>query len=139
MGRIGLEGPFFLASLEETLAFGQEMASRLPSSTVIALSGDLGAGKTTFVQGLALGLGILEPIQSPTFILLNAYNKLFHFDLYRMKNSADFLQLGFDEYFEADGICAIEWAERIHDILPPKTIFIHFRYEGNGRMAEVRS
>ena len=114
------------------------MAGSLPSKAVLALSGDLGAGKTTFVQGLAEGLGIQERIQSPTFVLLNIYEGLKHFDLYRMKTSSDFTQLGFDEYFETDGICAIEWPERIQDILPPDTIYIHFTHEKEGRLAVIR-
>lgn len=138
MGRIGLKYP--LSSYEETVAFGRKMATLLPSNTVLALSGDLGAGKTTFVQGLALGLGISESVQSPTFVLLNIYqDRLFHFDLYRLKNAADFTSLGFEEYFEKGGICAIEWAERVSELLPKKTVFIHFSYEGAQRVAEVLS
>jgi tRNA threonylcarbamoyladenosine biosynthesis protein TsaE len=115
------------------------MGPLLPANTILALSGDLGAGKTTFVQGLALGLDIQEPIQSPTFILLNAYDPLYHFDLYRLKTSSDFTNLGFEEYFHKGGICAIEWPDRIADLLPPGTIHIHFSYEKNGRIATVKS
>ncbi|PIS02635.1 MAG: tRNA (adenosine(37)-N6)-threonylcarbamoyltransferase complex ATPase subunit type 1 TsaE [Chlamydiae bacterium CG10_big_fil_rev_8_21_14_0_10_42_34] len=114
------------------------MAKELPKNTVIALSGDLGAGKTTFVQGLAQGLGISEPIQSPTFVLLNLYEGLCHFDLYRLKNSKDFTSLGFEEYFEGKGICAIEWPDRIENILPTKTVYIDLSYDGDKRIAEVR-
>lgn len=139
MGRIRLDPQYWLSSHEDTIAFGRMVASSLPSQAILALSGDLGAGKTTFVQGLALGLNIQEPIQSPTFILLNVYDRLFHFDLYRLKNSADFTQLGLEEYFEKEGICAIEWPERIHDLLPPETLHLHFSYTPQGRLAEVRS
>src|SRR5579872_5336440 len=121
MGRIRLN------SAEDTLSFGVDMAHRLPPDAILALTGDLGAGKTTFVQGLARGLGITEPIQSPTFVLLNIYNdRLFHFDLYRLK-PGDFTHLGFDEYFHK-GICAIEWPDRLGE-WPPNTIHIHFKYE----------
>lgn len=137
MGRVGLIEKYTLSSTEETIAFGRKMASLLPPNTVIALSGNLGAGKTTFVQGLALGLGIQEPVQSPTFVLLNAYKNLYHFDLYRLKTSADFTSLGFDEYFHKGGICAIEWPDRIADLLPPNTVRIHFDYEDNGRTVTV--
>lgn len=136
MGRIGLTYP--LASYEETLAFGRKMASLLPRNSILALSGDLGAGKTTFVQGLALGLGIEEVVQSPTFVILNAYqDRLFHFDLYRLKKPSDFTSLGFEEYFQKEGICAIEWPDRIAPLLPPGTLFLHFSYSGTGRTAEV--
>lgn len=138
MGRIGLTpGHYPLKSSEETLAFGSFVASVLPQNAILALSGNLGAGKTTFVQGLALGLGISEPIQSPTFILLNVYEGLAHFDLYRLKHASDFMSLGFDEYFGTKTICAIEWPDRIQEILPSQTIFIHFDYEKEGRIAIV--
>jgi len=131
MGRIRL------ASTEETIAFGRKMAAELPSRTILALSGNLGAGKTTFVQGLALGLGIKELVQSPTFVLLNVYDRLFHFDLYRLKSSADFTNLGFDEYFEKEGLCAIEWPDRIQGLLPPEAISIHFSHENGMRTATI--
>ncbi len=137
MGRIGLI--VSLSSAEQTLAFGQEMAALLSPNAILALSGDLGAGQTTFVQGLALGLGIHEPVQSPTFVLLNDYGRLYHFDLYRLKRGADFTTLGFEEYFQKGGICAIEWPERIQELLPPDTIHIHFSYKEEGRLAEVKS
>ena len=136
MGRIGLN--VNLTSPDETLAFGRKMATQLPPGTILALSGDLGAGKTTFVQGLAQGLGIVGPVQSPTFVLLNIYEGLYHFDLYRLKNSTDFTKLGFEEYFHKGGICAIEWPDRIAGILPPETVYIDFSYEKNGRAAAVR-
>lgn len=127
-----------LAAPEKTLLLGKWLAPHLPSSAILALSGDLGAGKTTFVQGLALGLEIEEPIPSPTFTYLNLYQgirSLFHFDLYRMKTSADFLGLGFEEYFEREGICAIEWPERIWELLPPHTLSIDFAHGDSNRIA----
>jgi len=135
MGRVGLN----LDTAEDTIAFGKKMASMLPKNAVVALSGDLGAGKTTFVQGLALGLGIKEPIQSPTFVLLNLYKGLYHFDLYRLKNESDFTSLGFEEYFEKDGICVIEWPDRIAKILPPGTVHIEFIYKQEQRIAVIKS
>ncbi len=118
------------------LRFGEEMALTLPKNAILALHGELGSGKTTFVQGLAVGLGILEPIQSPTFVLLNLYEKLAHFDLYRLQNEGDFHNLGFDEYFEKIMV-AIEWPERIQKTLPPSTIHIYFYHENEGRNVEV--
>ena len=137
MGRIGLvRGIYPLTSTNETFSFGKQVASHLPKNAILALTGNLGAGKTTFVQGLAQGLGIEEAIQSPTFILLNLYEGLAHFDLYRLKTAADFINLGFEEYF-ADHICAIEWPEKILDILPPTTIRIHFEYDNERRIATI--
>lgn len=125
-----------LSSAEETIEFGKFLASCLSPGSILALSGDLGSGKTTFVQGLAIGLGINVPIQSPTFVFLNHYSgavPLYHFDLYRMRGIDDFLGLGFEEYFDAGGICAIEWSERIAPLLPPYARHITFTYGENGR------
>ena len=129
-----------LSSSEDTISFGKHYASLLPAGSIIALSGDLGAGKTTFVQGIAQGLSISESVQSPTFNYLNIYHgalPLYHFDLYRMKGPSDFFSMGFEEYFNSDGITVIEWAERLDGMLPPHTLFIHFCYDGNERVAKT--
>lgn len=123
----------YLQDEQATLSFGRKMASLLPKGTVLALSGELGAGKTTFVKGLALGLGIQEPIQSPTFVLMNAYEGLYHFDLYRLTKPEDFTALGFEEYFSSSGICVIEWPEKIGALLPKNALRLHFTYDGKGR------
>jgi tRNA threonylcarbamoyladenosine biosynthesis protein TsaE len=111
----------FLDSPEATRVFAQNLAPSLPRSTVIALYGDLGAGKTTLMQGLAQGLGGEEAmVQSPTFTYLHSYPTkipLYHFDLYRLTSSDDFLAMGFEETFEKDAIVAIEWPERIASLL----------------------
>lgn len=127
MGRDGI----ILSSHEEMVEFGKTIGSRIQPGSVLALSGDLGAGKTTFVQGLAQSLGIFDPIQSPTFVYMNAYDgilPLYHFDLYRMKGEMDFLGLGFDEYFMSNSVCVIEWPERIKTLLPKHTMHISFAH-----------
>lgn len=132
MGRLRIK------TAEETLLFGEKLARLLVPNTIIALSGDLGAGKTTFVQGLAKGLHIEDPIVSPTFVYLNIYEgtlPLFHFDLYRLKSASDFEELGFSEYFHQEGVCAIEWPERIE--IPPSALHLHFTYDGEGRMVRL--
>jgi len=131
-----------LETSEKTIAFGKQLATKLPPNSVLALFGELGAGKTTFVQGLALGLQIISPIQSPTFNYLNIYQgtlPLHHFDLYRLRNSSDFLALGFEEYFEKEGITVMEWSERILPLLPIKTLSITFSYKNQGRIATIAS
>lgn len=118
---------------DEMVEFGKSMGSQITPGIVLALSGDLGAGKTTFVQGLAQSLGVKDPIQSPTFVYMNSYVgslPLYHFDLYRMKGEDDFLGLGFDEYFVSDGVCVIEWPERIFRLLPSNTIHLSFSHLG---------
>jgi len=122
------------------LELGKVLGASLPPNSILALSGNLGAGKTTFVQGLALGLQISDPVSSPTFVYLNTYSGsrlLFHFDLYRLRGAEDFLGLGFEEYFEKGGICAIEWPERIVNLLPPDTFHISFSYTSQGRIAVI--
>ena len=115
---------------EETLEIARQLAATLPRRAVIALHGELGSGKTCFVQGLALALGITQAVTSPTFTIVNEYRggerPLYHIDLYRLSHPDQVLSLGFDEYLEADGITVIEWAERAGDLLPPDTLHIDF-------------
>lgn len=107
-------------SAEETLAFGATFGSSLESNTIVCLFGELGAGKTTFVKGVVKGLTGITPqkVVSPTFVYLNIYDNVYHFDLYRLQDCDEFLSLGFEDYLTAGGICCIEWSERIAPILP---------------------
>lgn len=109
-------------SAEETQALAGRLAAEMPPGTVLCLHGDLGAGKTCFVQGLAKALKVRRPVGSPTFTLINEYrgnSRLAHIDLYRIRGSADAYGLGLEDYlFHYDGIVAIEWAERVADVLP---------------------
>jgi tRNA threonylcarbamoyladenosine biosynthesis protein TsaE len=121
------------------IELGKELADQLDPGAVVGFFGDLGAGKTTLIQGIALGLGIQEPVQSPTFTYLQAYEgrcPLFHFDLYRMKGEKDFLGMGFDECFDAKGICAVEWPERISSLLPSNALRISISHHAKGRLVE---
>ncbi len=115
---------------EETWAVAAQIAARLPIRVVLALHGELGAGKTCFVQGLARALGITRPITSPTFTLVQEYRasrRLVHIDLYRIGSPDELLHLGFEDYLQEDGVVAIEWAERAGDLLPPDTHHLYFR------------
>lgn len=114
---------------EETWAVAAQLAARLPVRSVLALHGELGAGKSCFVQGLAQALGIIRPITSPTFTLVQEYQgscRLVHMDLYRIGSPDDLLHLGFEEYLLQDGVMAIEWAERAGDLLPPEAHHLYF-------------
>jgi len=114
-------------SPEETWDLATELANTLPAGTIIALHGDLGAGKTCFMQGFALALGVEEPVTSPTYTLIGEYQgrlPLHHIDLYRISGPQEALGLGLEEYFEAGGITAIEWAERAEGLLPPDLLHI---------------
>lgn len=125
-----ITGEFISAGAEETKQFAQRFAKELKSGDVICLNGDLGAGKTAFVQGLAKGLGIDDYITSPTFTIVNEYFgdlPLYHFDVYRISESDEMYEIGYDEYITGDGICVIEWSEIISDILPPKRYDIEIK------------
>ena len=105
----------------ETEALGEKLAQRLPGGTVIAYRGDLGAGKTAFTRGLARGLGYEEPVTSPTYTVCNEYIggrlPLFHFDMYRLRSSEDLWDIGWEDYLDRNGICAVEWSENVADAL----------------------
>lgn len=104
---------------QELMAFATEYAKSLKLGDVLLLNGDLGAGKTHFVKGLAKGLGIEEEVTSPTYAYLNVYeDKLYHYDCYRLEDYTDALRLGLTDYFGEDCICVIEWAENIKEVIP---------------------
>lgn len=115
-------------SPEDTLRLGRELAQKAQPGDVIALAGDLGAGKTVFTKGFAEGLGIEEPVNSPTFTILQIYEEgripLYHFDVYRIEDAEEMMEVGLDEYLEGNGVCLIEWAGRIADLLPVRTIIV---------------
>lgn len=104
---------------EQTIAFAKEYARTLHGGDVVLLCGELGAGKTTFVKGMALGLGIEDEITSPTYAYMNDYGgKLYHYDCYRLSCGAQAEALGLCDYFYAGGVCVIEWSENIAEVLP---------------------
>ncbi len=116
-----------LKSQEETIELGKKIGSKLKSGAVVALDGDLAAGKTYLTKGIALGLDITEEVNSPTFTIISEYSgkyRLYHMDVYRLENSDDFLDIGGEDLLYGDGICVIEWSKKIKDILPKNTIFI---------------
>ena len=115
-------------SIEETWRVAAEVAEQLTPGMVLALTGDLGAGKTTFMQGIALALGIKRPITSPTFTLCQEYQtpkfKLVHMDLYRLNGPDDLLTIGFPEHLESGAVVALEWPERGGDLIPQTALHI---------------
>lgn len=117
----------------ETESIGALFAKNLPSGSAICLLGDLGTGKTVFARGLAKGLGVTDMITSPTFQIVNSYEykgtdkknlKFNHFDLYRIENPDELLEIGWDEYFDNESICLIEWPERACGYLPQNCYFV---------------
>lgn len=117
---------------DETRGLGQDLASRLVPGQVVALIGDLGTGKTTLTKYIAEGLGINETITSPTFNIVKEYRSgrlpLFHFDVYRITDPDEMFEIGADEYFFGSGVCVIEWADQIKEILPENTLYIYIEY-----------
>lgn len=117
-------------STEETERFGEELAASLPPGTVLAYTGSLGMGKTAFTRGLARGLGCRGRVTSPTFTVVNEYDgsiPLFHFDMYRLSSSDELFEIGWEDYLNRGGICAVEWSERVADALPDDTVFVDIR------------
>ena len=108
---------FVTHSPEETEALGAALAQRLEAGTVIAYRGDLGAGKTAFTRGLARGLGVTEMVTSPTYTIVNEYLggrlPLFHFDMYRLGSEDELFDIGWEDYLDREGVCAVEWSENV--------------------------
>lgn len=125
--------PFSSHTIEDTFALGKRIASHLKLGDVVALYGEVGAGKTHLAKGICAHFGVdPEDVNSPTFTLVNEYDAsfakqsfpLYHFDAYRIDDIEEFYSIGYEDYFFGDGICLIEWADRIEALLPPETIRI---------------
>ena len=118
-------------SAEETFLLGKRLGEGVQAGAVYALNGDLGVGKTVFTQGFAAGLGIREPVNSPTFTILQIYEEgripLYHFDVYRIGDPEEMFEIGFEDYLYGEGVCLIEWAELVADLLPEKTVSVTIR------------
>ena len=126
-----MERVFTTSSSTQTKKFAEKFASRVKNhekSLVIGLQGDLGSGKTTFVQGFAKGFGVKEKVLSPTFVIMKKYGTLYHIDCYRLENSKELLELGWDKIMsDPQNIILIEWPERVKDILPAEVIMVRFK------------
>lgn len=117
---------------KDTRDFALKLADLLQPGTVLALIGDLGTGKTTLTKYIARGLGIAETLTSPTFTIVKEYHSgrlpLYHFDVYRMESAVDLFEIGAEEYFYGDGVCIVEWADQVAEILPDETLCIFIEY-----------
>lgn len=115
-------------SPEETFALGEKLGREAKPGQIYTLNGDLGTGKTVFTQGFAAGLGITEPVNSPTFTILQVYEEgrmpFYHFDVYRIGDVEEMNEIGYEDCFYGEGVCLIEWAELIEEILPEKVIVV---------------
>jgi tRNA threonylcarbamoyladenosine biosynthesis protein TsaE len=125
--------------LKETEDFGIKLGRLLEPGDIVCLNGELGAGKTTMTKSIGIGLGVEEYITSPTFTLINQYRgrmPVYHFDVYRLENVEELYDLGFDEYFFGNGVCIIEWAEKIERMLPEDRLVIDIK---NGKNIDERT
>lgn len=117
---------------KDTEQFGFELGQQVQPGTVIALIGDLGTGKTTLTKSIAVGLGVDDVITSPTFNIVKEYRSgrlpLFHFDVYRIGDVDEMFEIGYEEYFFGDGVCVVEWADIIEEIIPEDAMIIRISY-----------
>jgi len=122
---------------EEMIAAGRELAAELQSGAVLALVGELGAGKTQFVRGILAGLGASDEVSSPTFTLLHEYGTgplpVFHFDFYRLETPAELVDIGWDDYLERGGVVIVEWADKFPALLPASAQWFEIRHLGGDR------
>ncbi|HJB56694.1 MAG TPA: tRNA (adenosine(37)-N6)-threonylcarbamoyltransferase complex ATPase subunit type 1 TsaE [Candidatus Flavonifractor intestinipullorum] len=125
----------------ETEEAGETLARRLTPGAVVAFTGDLGAGKTAFIRGLARGLGVEERVTSPTFTIVNEYLggrvPLFHFDLYRLGSAEELYDIGWEDYLARGGVCAVEWSEHMGDALEPEAIRVDIRRGENDSQRRI--
>jgi len=138
-----MEEKYITNSEEETKSFAKEFAKSLKKGDIVVLTGDLGSGKTKFVEGVLENYGLQDEISSPTFTIVNEYKNekatIFHFDVYRLEDSDEFYAIGGEEYFEK-GICLIEWGELIEDVLPKgyiKVVFLRNLEKENEREIKI--
>ena len=115
-------------SPEETFALGPKLGEQAKAGQIYTLNGDLGVGKTVFTQGIARGLGITEAVSSPTFTIVQVYEEgrlpFYHFDVYRIGDIEEMEEIGYDDYFFGNGVCMIEWAELIEELIPENSIHV---------------
>lgn len=134
----------YSSSVQETEALGRALVQHLTPGTVVAFTGDLGAGKTAFVRGMAQGLGIAQRVTSPTFTIVNEYEggrlPLFHFDMYRLGSADDLFDIGWEDFLRRGGVCAVEWSETVQEALDADTIYVDIRRgaEDNQRVLTIR-
>jgi len=127
-------------SVDHTRDLAARLAREARPGDIFALYGDLASGKTTFVQGFCAALDVTEPVNSPTFTLINEYSgnlPVYHFDCYRLNDASDLISLGYEEYFYGEGIVLIEWAERVETLLPEYTIRLRFSHAFTTETARV--
>ena len=137
-----MEKLLHIASEKETERIGEAIGQAAEPGTVVALIGDLGTGKTTLTKSIARGLGVTETVTSPTFNIIREYKSgripLYHFDVYRIGDPDEMFELGYEEYFYGDGICVVEWADIIEELLPEDAVIIRIERGADEEEREYR-
>ena len=137
-----MEKLLHIASEKETERIGEAIGRASEPGTVVALIGDLGTGKTTLTKSIARGLGVTETVTSPTFNIIREYKSgripLYHFDVYRIGDPDEMFELGYEEYFYGDGICVVEWADIIEELLPEDAVIIRIERGADEEEREYR-
>lgn len=137
-----MEKLLHIASEKETEQIGESIGRAAEPGTVVALIGDLGTGKTTLTKSIAKGLGVTETVTSPTFNIIREYKSgripLYHFDVYRIGDPDEMFELGYEEYFYGDGICVVEWADIIEELLPEDAVIIRIERGASEEEREYR-
>lgn len=137
-----MEKLLHIASEQETKQIGEAIGRASEPGTVVALIGDLGTGKTTLTKSIARGLGVTETVTSPTFNIIREYKSgripLYHFDVYRIGDPDEMFELGYEEYFYGDGICVVEWADIIEELLPEDAVIIRIERGADEEEREYR-
>lgn len=137
-----MEKLLHIASEKETERIGEAIGQAAEPGTVVALIGDLGTGKTTLTKSIAKGLGVTETVTSPTFNIIREYKSgripLYHFDVYRIGDPDEMFELGYEEYFYGDGICVVEWADIIEELLPEDAVIIRIERGADEEEREYR-
>lgn len=133
----------YLPSNEATIALGEMVGKNLRPGDILLLEGDLGAGKTTFAQGVAKSLGVNEFVNSPTFVIINEYFSgrlpLYHMDLYRVEDESQLYDLGIEEYFFGNGVCLVEWPAIALPLMPEEVAWIRLEQSGDGRVVTLET
>lgn len=133
----------YLPSNEATIALGEMVGKNLRPGDILLLEGDLGAGKTTFAQGVAKGLGVNEFVNSPTFVIINEYFSgrlpLYHMDLYRVEDESQLYDLGIEEYLFGNGVCLVEWPAIALPLMPEEVAWIRLEQSGDGRVVTLET
>ena len=137
------ESTYYARSEKELKKAAENILTLYPEDRIFALVGELGAGKTALIKAFCSSLGVLQPVVSPSFALVNEYldgkgNPVFHFDFYRIRKLEEVLDIGYEEYFFSGNFCFLEWADRIPELLPDSHVYINILKEGEGEMRKIR-